>query len=322
MGRMERLYKVDRMLRSGAPIPLRTIMEKLEVSRATVQRDLEYLRDRLGAPVVYRRHQPRGYTYDDSGATFRLPSGWIQEEDLRLVCKILPVLAASERGLLAPVADELHERITHICAAMQIEAPPRPRDAFVDGAAAAPTRTARVFRQLVRGFSLGRAVRLHLAADIGRDEAAVDVEPCTVVRYGRRWKLIFRGLVDRAFDAIPLIHVDRIEVLDTPVEDPEPAQLQAFLARRFNGVAIGAKGRAVLAVNPEGAWWVYQRAWPEGTRQRVLDDGTLQVDLPCPDPEALVAELMDGGPWVEVVRPTALRQSLADAHRQAAQRNS
>lgn len=52
MGRTERLYTIQRLLNSQQAVPLSRFLETLEVSKATFKRDLEYLRDRLGAPIV------------------------------------------------------------------------------------------------------------------------------------------------------------------------------------------------------------------------------------------------------------------------------
>ena len=65
MDRTERFYKIDQLLQERQAVPLEAIIEAHGVSRATVVRDLEYLRDRLAAPIVWDRAQ-RGYRYDSS----------------------------------------------------------------------------------------------------------------------------------------------------------------------------------------------------------------------------------------------------------------
>ena len=48
----ERLYKIEQMLSESGVVPITTLLERLEISRATFKRDLDCLRDRLGAPIV------------------------------------------------------------------------------------------------------------------------------------------------------------------------------------------------------------------------------------------------------------------------------
>ena len=44
----ERLYKIEQMLSESGVVPITTLLERLEISRATFKRDLDYLRDHLG----------------------------------------------------------------------------------------------------------------------------------------------------------------------------------------------------------------------------------------------------------------------------------
>jgi len=53
MGRAERLYAIDRLLRERGGLGLDEFLAALEVSRATFRRDLDYLRDRLHAPIIW-----------------------------------------------------------------------------------------------------------------------------------------------------------------------------------------------------------------------------------------------------------------------------
>ena len=55
MDRTERFYKIEMLIRSRGSVPFTDLMEELGVSRATLKRDLEYLRERLDAPIVYDR---------------------------------------------------------------------------------------------------------------------------------------------------------------------------------------------------------------------------------------------------------------------------
>jgi predicted DNA-binding transcriptional regulator YafY len=56
MDRTERFYKIDQMIHDRKLVPFVDLMAALEVSRATLKRDLEYMRNRLNAPIVWDRH--------------------------------------------------------------------------------------------------------------------------------------------------------------------------------------------------------------------------------------------------------------------------
>ena len=56
-----------------------TLARRFEVSRKTGQRDIDFMRDRLNAPLVYVPEK-RGYAYEEK--SYELPGIWIKEEEL------------------------------------------------------------------------------------------------------------------------------------------------------------------------------------------------------------------------------------------------
>jgi predicted DNA-binding transcriptional regulator YafY len=55
MTKTARLYKIELSIRNRGHVSFQQLLGDLEVSAATLKRDLEYLRDRMGAPIVYDR---------------------------------------------------------------------------------------------------------------------------------------------------------------------------------------------------------------------------------------------------------------------------
>jgi len=64
MNRSERFYKIDHLLQDRKIVSRHDFLSLLEVSLATFRRDLEYMRDRFNAPVIYDS-DARGYRYEN-----------------------------------------------------------------------------------------------------------------------------------------------------------------------------------------------------------------------------------------------------------------
>ena len=62
MDRSERFYRIDQLLNDRSVVPMKVFLDELEVSLATVKRDLEYLRSRFGAPIEWDSKRA-GYCY-------------------------------------------------------------------------------------------------------------------------------------------------------------------------------------------------------------------------------------------------------------------
>ena len=65
MGDMERLHRIKYLIQARQCVPLQDFLDELEVSKATFKRDLEYLRDRMNASIVYDRSMG-GYRFENS----------------------------------------------------------------------------------------------------------------------------------------------------------------------------------------------------------------------------------------------------------------
>ena len=57
MDRTERFYRIELLIKRQAGVSFEQLLSELEVSPATLKRDLQYLRDRMDAPIVYARDE-------------------------------------------------------------------------------------------------------------------------------------------------------------------------------------------------------------------------------------------------------------------------
>jgi predicted DNA-binding transcriptional regulator YafY len=62
MDRTERFYKIDQLLKDSKVVTFARFQDALGVSRATLKRDLLYMRDRFNAPIELDR-AANGYRF-------------------------------------------------------------------------------------------------------------------------------------------------------------------------------------------------------------------------------------------------------------------
>ena len=104
MDRLERFYKMQHLLEAKRVVPLEIFLDELGISRATFKRDLEYMRDRFHAPIVWDR-DAGGYRFDApqaAGPKFELPGLWFNEDEIRALLTMQQLLANLQPGLLEP----------------------------------------------------------------------------------------------------------------------------------------------------------------------------------------------------------------------------
>jgi len=98
MNRSERFYQIDLLLSVHKVMSRQDLLDALEVSWATLKRDLSYLRDRFNAPIIFDR-DAGGYRFETPGVgpAYELPGLWFNGDEAyalltmhQLLCELEP----------------------------------------------------------------------------------------------------------------------------------------------------------------------------------------------------------------------------------------
>ena len=117
MDRSERFYRIDQLLNERGVVTRDVFLQELEVSLATFKRDLEYMRDRYNAPVVWDA-DAGGYRFEKhrvTGPRYELPGLWFNESEVLALLTMEHLLSSlAEGGLIGPHIAPLRARLTAI----------------------------------------------------------------------------------------------------------------------------------------------------------------------------------------------------------------
>src|SRR3989338_8379994 len=100
MDLFDRIYRLDRTLRQARyPLSRAVLQDRLECSRATLNRIFREMKDYLGAPIEYDR-RANGYRYvrSDDGP-YELPGLWFNASELHALLVAQELLAGAQPGL-------------------------------------------------------------------------------------------------------------------------------------------------------------------------------------------------------------------------------
>lgn len=319
MDRTERFYKIDQLLGERRVVPFAALLSALEVSPATLKRDLLYLRDRLHAPIIWDRAE-RGYRYAGqageartrAGGPFKLPGLWFNAQEIHALMTMRQLLAGLDQGgLLGPHVQPLMARLNGLLGSADNSAEEvRKRVRILDVA----TRNLRLAAFEPVGSALLRRKRLRITYHArGKDEVSTrEVSPQRLVHYRGNWYLdawchLRRGLRNFSVDAI-----ERAEILERPARDISDKSLDRAFGAGY-GIFSGARIRwAKLRFTAERARWVASERWhPKQKGQRQADGGYL-LEVPYTDDRELIMDILKYGPDCEVLAPDELRQHVRE----------
>lgn len=314
MDRTERFYKIDQMISDRKVVPFGDFLEELEVSRATLKRDFQYLRDRLNAPIIWDR-DAGGYRYEKgdapTGSQFELPGLWFNASEIHALLTMQHLMANLDKGgLLSPHIQPLMARLNGLLGTADNTAEEVRKRVRIIGVA---TRRMHLSHFETVGSALLRRKRLMITYHArGTDEVTErEVSPQRLVYYRENWYLdawchLRKGLRNFSVDAI-----QRAEVLEKPAKDVSEKTTDEVLGSGY-GIFSGSKVQwAKLKFTPERARWVAHEQWHPRQKGTMGVDGSYVLEIPYADDRELLMDILKYGLDVVVLGPISLRARIA-----------
>lgn len=314
MDRTERFYKIQTMLMAQASVTMKQMQDMLEVSRATLNRDLAYMRDRLGIPFAWDPNL-RGYALTQQPAqarTFELPGVWFSEQEIHSVLTMLEMISKLEPGgLLAPHLQPFKSRLEGL---------------LNEGTGSAQEAAARIriipiaqrkvsgeyFQVLAQAMLNRKRIKIaYYSRQVGSTTER-EVSPQHLVYYRDNWYLdaychLREGLRSFAVDAIKVV-----ELLEEAAIDIDTDTLREIFESSY-GIFNGKQRQvARLKFTPFRAQWVANEVWHPDQVSTLLPDGSYQLEVPYGEDWELVQDVLRQGSDVEVLSPSSLRQKVRE----------
>ena len=313
---IDRVYSLHQIFRARRrPVSTAELMEKLGCSRSTLHRTIEYLRDRLCAPID--NVSGSGYFYDQSAETYELPGIWFRPDELEALLVMDHLLHKVQPGLLNERISPLRGRLKEILAA----GVPKRREFPMQRVRILPIHARKLTTGQLIPVSSALVERLQLSCEYtARSKAGVKqrrVSPQRIVYYRDQWYLDCWDEDKRALRTFSVDRMQKIKVLDQPAHELAEEELNALLTSGYGIFSGRAQHRARLRFSAERAKWVADEQWHPDQESRYLEDGRYELTIPYSDPTELVGDILRHGAEVEVVAPSALAKQVRDQLKRA-----
>jgi predicted DNA-binding transcriptional regulator YafY len=320
--RTERFYKIEMLIRNRGCVGFATLMEELGVSRATLKRDLEYLRDRMHAPIVYDRYD-NGYRFDlqpgnRAQAQHELPGVWFSEREIHALLTMHQLIQQLDSGgmlarHLQPLLDKLHGML----GASDGEAKELMKRVKIVTPARRPVE-ARFFELVGSALLQRRRIEMTYYTRGRKAESHRVVSPQRLVHYRNTWYL---DAWCHRNDGLRRFSLDAMRdgaMLEQRAKDVAIKTVEAELDGGY-GIFAGAKVQwATLQFTPEAAQWVAHEQWHPEQQAVLADDGSLTLRVPYADATELAMDVLRHGEQVRVVAPAGLAATVVKRLRDAA----
>lgn len=314
MDRTERFYIIERLIRSRGCVSFAVLQDQLGVSRATLNRDLLYLRTRMDAPIVFDRYDNGYRLAPDAGdardRNHQLPGVWFSEREIHALLTMHQLLQGLDDGgvlsrHLQPVLDKLRgmlgdneAEVSELAHRIKILSPfKRPvATKYFEMIGSALLQRRRI---QMRYFSRGR-------------KATGDrlVSPQRLVHYRNTWYVdawchASSGLRRFALDAI-----EHAEAVEEACKEVAMGKLEAAFDQGYGIITGESIQWATILFDAETAKWVSREMWHPRQKGKLLPDGRYRLQVPYADPTELIMDVLRQGAHAFVESPDALREQV------------
>jgi predicted DNA-binding transcriptional regulator YafY len=316
MSQTERIFYIDRAIRETGGVSVASVAARFEVCERQVKRDIEYMRDRLGAPIVWSAARRR-YVYSQAWTSLR----GADEKSLLSLAFLKSILAQYayipmlSKELIALIEERIPRHYAAIADKVQYELPDL--EHIEDSVA----------------FALCRAL-LDTAPlsidyiDAKGEPSARSILPVRLVNYAGKW---YCAALDSKTEELRTFAVSRIAIAATAGGEsaarapknsmfkaslPSEEEIDSFLSSSY-GIFKGEPiGRAKLRFYGGAARAVREQIWH---RDQEFSDATapdgspvLDMSLPVHDWTELLGRALRCGANCEVIGPPEFRARWAE----------
>lgn len=269
MSNNERIYRIDQLLNDRKTVSFQELLDPLEVSPATLKRDLAYMRDRLNAPIVYDKEQ-NGYRFETNTENYALPGLWFSPEEIYALLTMQHLLSNLDSdGLLSKHIKPLQSRLL----AMLDDS---------DGSFEEIQKRVKIEKMGSRKYDLEHFQEIGLAL-VKRKRLVIEyqsrskeentqreISPQRLIYYRDNWYLDAWCHLKSALRSFSVDAIKMAEILKVQSDDIAEDELNAELGSGY-GIFAGKDVKwAVLKFTPERAKWLSNENWHPSPRSLAL----------------------------------------------------
>lgn len=319
---IERINKIVRLIRKRGSVSMPFLKNELEVSEASVKRDIDFLRDRLNCPLEWDRSK-NGYVIHDHLAPtgrFELPGMWFEASEVISLLTMLHLVEGVQPGLLEDHVAPLKTRLRTMLSAGTPSA--KPIETKVKLIHFAPRKVEPKHFQLIAGALLeGKRLHLQYWNREKRERTTRDISPQRLVHYRENWVLDAWCHQKNSLRTFSLEAIENVRMLDVAIREVGEDKLREHFEGGYGIFSGPARYRARLKFSSSRAQWVSAEEWHPDQSSSLLDDGSYLLEVPYSNDQELLMDLLRHAPEVEVLDPPELRYKLYKALCSAAEKN-
>lgn len=283
-----------------------------EVTQKTIQRDMDFLRDSLNAPIEFDRHK-NGFYYKDP--TWFLPSIVLSEGELMA---LLVASKALEQYQGTPVAMEIKSVFQKISELLPEKITLPPEYLFTHFTFTSPPAKPvdeKVWIAVIRGLLNQRTLQINYRAFESPTLKEHEIDPYHVANLRGEWYVFGHSHRSDKLTQFAMARIKAASVSDKTFVVPKGFDPKKLFDTTFGRFALlpGEKVHAVkLRFDKEVTAWVMDREWHPKQKLTRLANGDIELKFPAAGLMEVQHWVLAWGRYVKVLEPAELKKAVAE----------
>ena len=295
--------RIHGQLKAGDFPNCRKIADDLEVSSKTIQRDIDFMRDRLGLPIEYDPLR-FGFYYTEEVASF--PSIEVSEGEVAALFVAQKALAQYKgtpferplRSAFRKIADSLKDRVSFSWSDLE--------EAISFHSAGASVADLELFERVSQAVLRSVELEFDYRKLNSKGYEPRRVRPLHIASLENQWYVFAEDLERKDLRTFALPRMRNVHLTNTTFRRPANFSIAKVLSGSFGVFEGGKKHRIKLQFDAFAARLVSERTWHESQKFREAKDGSATLELELGSLEEIQRWVLSWGSHVRVLAPDAL----------------
>jgi len=302
----ERYYWFQNQIRAGRFPNATTLAREFECDKKTAQRAIEFMRDRLHAPLHYDKVR-RGYMYTDN--TYELPSLHVSQEELLAILLAKSILAGSAGGSISEQISRFGKRLFGKMGDLGLDEQ-RLKESFSASWNEYAPAEGRVFQAVTKALLESRVLEFSYTSPRESQPTMRAVEPHHLQHYMGSWTMIGFCRLRGGWRRFMLSRMTGLTLANENFRPRPQGEWASQVAGGFGIFQGGELKQVTLRFNPFRAAWIKEQVWHQRQIQTEQPDGSLDLTFPVCEFHEVKMKILQFGGDVEVLQPVELRDEI------------
>jgi predicted DNA-binding transcriptional regulator YafY len=306
---LNRIYFIDRKIRSGEYPNSKTLAEEWEVSERTIKRDIEWMRSMQNAPIEYSSEQ-RGYYYSEQN--YNLPAMEVSESELFAMSLASEVLKQYKNAPMYTNLKAMFEKIARFLPD-KISIDLSWLDSrFTLSEDAAPLIDAEIWQTVFQALRSGRRIKFLYKSPANKEQTKRVFEPYHAVSRNGEWYVLGYDHTRGAVRNFALSRIQSVETLREQFTIPADFDAKEFIDEHFGVFSSNNYFQVKIRCSSKIAPYLQERTWHKSQEITELADGSIDLEFQTNQLYPLVRWVLGFGKHAQVLAPNELIEAVKE----------